>query len=110
MFHELESDPKTALKGVPAAVVAFCATWCTDCQETEAYEKKLSEEYEGKVKFYRFDAVNNEEIADRFKVEAYPTYVFFRKGREVRGILVCPYSEAELRNWLESKLGRSAYR
>jgi len=110
MINELETDPKTALKNVPAAVVAFCASWCTDCKESEDYEKKLAEEFKDKLRFYRFDAVNHEDVADRYHIEHYPTYIFFRKGREVRGILVCPYSESELRNWLESKLGRSAYR
>jgi len=110
MISELETDPKAALKGKAAAVVVFYADWCPDSKTSLEYEKKLSEEYAGRVEFFRFDAVNFEEIADSYNIEVYPTFIFFRKGKAQRGILADPYSEAEVRNWIEMKLGRSSTR
>lgn len=104
MIEELKGDPKAALKAEDTAVVVFYASWCLDCRTSEAFEAKLSEEFREKVSFYRLDAANLEEIADRYEVERYPTYVFFRKGRPVRGALVEPMAEGEVRNWLEMKL------
>ena len=106
MIAELSEDPKIGLKGADAAVVVFYASWCIDCRASEAFEAKISEEFKEKASFYRLDAANLEDIADKYNVEKYPTYVFFRKGKAQRGVLVEPVAEGEVRNWLEIKLGR----
>jgi len=107
MIQELETDPKTVLKGKAAVVVVFYASWCEDSRRAEDYEKKLAEEFGGRVEFFRLDADEFADVADSYRVEHYPTYVFFRKGKPQRGVLVEPYSEGEARNWLEMKLGRT---
>jgi len=106
MITELSEDPKVGLKGIETAVVVFYASWCIDCRTSEAFEEKISEEFKEKVSFYRLDAANLEDISDKYNVEKYPTYVFFRKGKAQRGVLVEPVAEGEVRNWLEIKLGR----
>ena len=106
MITELTSDPKEALKGKAAAVVVFHVTWCGDSKRSVEYEEKLSEEFAGKVEFFRMEADEYDDIAEKYGVEHYPTYVFFRKGRPQRGALVEPYSEGEARNWLEIALRR----
>lgn len=106
MITELSEDPKVGLKQEDAAVVVFYASWCIDCRVSEAFEEKISEEFKEKVSFFRLDAANLEDIADSYNVEKYPTYVFFRKGKAQRGVLVEPVAEGEVRNWLEMKLGR----
>jgi thiol-disulfide isomerase/thioredoxin len=107
MITELTADPKTALKIVAAGVVVFYASWCGDSQASEEYEKAMAEEFDGKVAFFRLDAVELEKIADIYEVERYPTYIFFRKGKAVRGNLIEPCDKGEVRNWIEMKLGRS---
>lgn len=101
---ELITDPKEALHGKHASVVIFYAPWCGDCKTSEEIEKKLAEEFAGKVEFFRFDAANYDEIADTYGIERYPTYVFFKKHHATKGILVEPMSEGEVRNWLEIKV------
>lgn len=101
---ELADDPKTSLRGQPAAVVVFYTTWCGDCKASEEYENKLAEEFAGKVEFFRLDAVNLEEIADAYEVERYPTWIFFSKSRPLRHKLIEPMAEGEARNWLEMRL------
>ncbi len=107
MVTELTADPKTALKAVPAGVVVFYAPWCGDSIKSEDYEKAMEKEFEGKVEFFRLDATEYESISDVYNVERYPTYIFFRKGKPVRGTLVEPCAEGEVRNWIEIKLGRT---
>ncbi len=103
----LSQDPKAALKGVPDAVVVFFTSWCGDCARSEEYERKLADEYAGKVGFYRIDAEENEDIADKYGVERYPTYVYFINGKAARGTLPEPVAEGEVRNWLEIKISRN---
>lgn len=101
---ELEKDPGGTAAGKGAAVVVFYAVWCGDCVRSLAYEKKLSEGMKGKVAFYRMDAERFEQIADRYWVDRYPTYVFFRDGKPDKDILVEPASEAEVREWLSARM------
>jgi thioredoxin 1 len=104
MITELKKDPETALSKIKCPVVVFYADWCGDCVRSLEYEKALSKEPKGKIAFYRMDAEEFEHIADRFGVERYPTYVFFRNGKALEGMLVEPYSEDEVRTWVNGKL------
>jgi thiol-disulfide isomerase/thioredoxin len=101
---ELSEDPKTALKGKGAAVVVFYAAWCGDCRASEEFEQKLVGEFAGRVEFFRLDAVNLEDISDKYEVERYPTWVFFSRARPLRHHLVEPMAEGEARNWVEMRL------
>ena len=104
MANELEIDPKDALRDQQVAVVCFYAPGCKDCETTEPYENKLAEDFGGRVAFHRFDAIELYEIADAYGVKRYPTYIVFRKGKAIRGVLIEPVAEGELRNWLEIHL------
>ncbi len=107
MVTEINCEPRQALKGVPCAIVVFYAPWCSDSKISLGFEKVMEFEFREKVKFYRLDATECEDIADKYEVERYPTYVFFRKGKPDRSPLVEPYSEDEVRNWIEIRLSKS---
>jgi thioredoxin 1 len=100
----LDKDPKTALKGKPAAVVVFYVDWCGDCKASEVFEERLAADFAGKVEFFRLDAAELDAIADAYEIERYPTWVFFSRARPLRHRLVEPLAEGEARNWLEMRL------
>ena len=100
MITELTSDPGMAVSTDAPAIVVFYATWCGDCKRSLLYEKKLSDEFTGKLNFYRMDAEKFESVADQYWVENYPTYVFFKNGKANKKILVEPGSEEEVRSWI----------
>jgi len=110
MITDLSEDPKIALKGKPASMVSFFASWCGDSIRCYEYEKALAEEFKDKVAFCRFDAVEYEDIADSYGIEHYPTYIFFIKGKPTKGILVEPVTLGQIKNWLEIKLSRNKIR
>ncbi|MFN7990564.1 MAG: thioredoxin family protein [Candidatus Micrarchaeia archaeon] len=101
---ELGEDPKTAIGREAKAVVVFYASWCGDCTRSLLYEKMLSAEFEGNARFYRMDAERYERIADKYLVERFPTYVFFKKGKPVQGILAEPRNEEQVRAWILEKI------
>ncbi|MFH1785063.1 MAG: thioredoxin family protein [Candidatus Micrarchaeota archaeon] len=107
MITELDTDPKSAIKDIDLAVVVFYAPWCGDCKTSEEFESKLIQEFSDIIQFYRLDAVNLEDIADSYGVERYPTYVFFKKGKALRGNLVEPVEYGEAKNWVEIQIEKS---
>ncbi len=107
MITELTMDPKVSLKAIPAAIVVFYAPWCSDSKLSEEFEKEMAEEFKGRVEFFRCDAIELEDMCDKYAIERYPTYVFFRKGKPQRGVLIEPVAVGEVRNWIEMKLGRT---
>ena len=102
MINQIKEDPEDKLKNVENAVLVFFASWCGDCLRSLNYEKKLARDFEGKISFYRMDAEEYEKIADKYGVENYPTFVFFKKDKSQKEILVEPSSEDEIRKWISS--------
>jgi len=62
-------------------VVDFYADWCGPCKIIAPLIHKLSEEYQGKVKFVKVDTDANQELAMQFGIMSIPTVMFFSKGK-----------------------------
>ena len=62
-------------------VVDFYADWCGPCKIIAPVIHKLSEEYQGKVKFVKVDTDANQELATQFGIMSIPTVMFFSKGK-----------------------------
>ena len=66
-------------------VVNFSAVRCGFCQALEPLYNRLSEQYNGKLKFLKLmvDDKNNKELLDRISIESTPTLKFYCKNREI---------------------------
>ena len=69
------------VKSSQPVVVDFYADWCGPCKIIEPVIHKLSEEYQGKVKFVKVDTDANQELAMQFGIMSIPTVMFFSKGK-----------------------------
>ncbi|XP_010683288.3 thioredoxin H-type isoform X1 [Beta vulgaris subsp. vulgaris] len=67
-------------------VVDFSASWCGPCQYMEPIIKDLSTKY-GDVEFVNIDVDELSDVASEFGVDAMPTFVFFKKGKEVERLV-----------------------
>lgn len=58
-------------------VVDVYATWCAPCRTYSPIFERLSQEFAGRVDFYKIDAERNEDFVYEYDVSAIPTTVFF---------------------------------
>ena len=73
-----EQEFQTAvLKSKQPVLLDFTGDWCAPCKAMAPAVEKLAEKYAGKMKFYRMDIDDNEDLADDLKVEAVPTFILF---------------------------------
>eukprot|EP00929_Paragymnodinium_shiwhaense_P113881 TRINITY_DN82179_c0_g1_i1.p1 TRINITY_DN82179_c0_g1~~TRINITY_DN82179_c0_g1_i1.p1 ORF type:complete len:121 (-),score=27.55 TRINITY_DN82179_c0_g1_i1:106-429(-) len=76
-----EEDFDTVLDnaGERLVVVDFFATWCVPCQAMKPKVNDLSVSLGDDVFILRVDVDVNERIADRYEVQAMPTFMFFKR-------------------------------
>ncbi len=64
-------------------VVDIWAPWCGPCRMIGPIVDKLSEEYEGRVKFCKLNVDNSRETAISYGVQSIPLLLFFKNGEKV---------------------------
>ncbi|MDE7427172.1 MAG: thioredoxin family protein [Muribaculaceae bacterium] len=71
-----------AIKSTPVVLVEFYATWCPHCQRMMPVVDQIKELLEGSVNVYQLDIDQNQELADTEKINATPTFVIYKNGKE----------------------------
>ena len=87
-------------------VVDFYADWCGPCKIISPVIHKLSEEYQGKVKFVKVDTDANQELAMQFGIMSIPTVMFFAKGK-VEDIVIGAVPSTVLKSKVDALLKRA---
>lgn len=65
-----------------ALVVAyFTASWCGPCQAIKPELERLSNEQTDKS-FLKIDVDENEDIAASLRIQAMPTFIFYKNGQQ----------------------------
>ncbi len=66
--------------GSEIAVVDFFATWCGPCKMLGPVLEQLSEEYTGKINFFKIDVDEAEETAAKYGIQSIPAVFAFKNG------------------------------
>ena len=71
-----EDNKEWSFLGDKPAIIDFYADWCGPCKMVEPILEKLSEEFNGKVSFYRVDTDQDQELASLFGIQSIPSILF----------------------------------
>jgi thioredoxin len=74
-----EENSEWSYKGELPAVIDFYADWCGPCKMIAPVIDALSEEYAGKVNFYKIDTEAEQELAMAFGIQSIPSLLFIPK-------------------------------
>ena len=89
-FKKIVSDCK-----IPV-FVKFFATWCGPCKMMTPVLERVSEDFDGHVKFLEVDVDNCENLSEDYFVSSVPTFIIFKNGDEFNRISgACTYEQLE---------------
>lgn len=75
-FEELVGSGKVS-------ICDFSASWCGPCRMLAPIMEDLSDKYKGKYFFYNIDIDSAEELANKLNIQAVPTIIVFKDGKEI---------------------------
>lgn len=64
-------------------VVDFFALWCGPCRVMNPIIEDIAAEFAGVVKVGKLNIDDFEDLANQYRIEALPTLLFFKDGKEV---------------------------
>lgn len=73
---DFEKNSQWDFKGNKPAIIDFFADWCGPCKMVEPVLEELSNEYSGKVDFYKIDTDKEKELAGAFGIQSIPSMLF----------------------------------
>ncbi|KAL9940187.1 hypothetical protein V8E36_000892 [Tilletia maclaganii] len=81
------SEFQAALKDNKVVLVDYWATWCGPCRMISPIFEKLSEQYGDKVKFFKVDVDEADDVGREVGIKAMPTFHLFVDGEKAGDVV-----------------------
>ena len=78
-LNDKEFDNFTKEKVV---VIDFYVDWCMPCLMMAPIIEEIARKFKGKIKFGKVNVEDNQELAQKFKVMSFPTFMLFKDGKQ----------------------------
>ena len=78
-----QSFDAEVLKANLPVLIDMWAPWCGPCRMVEPILKKLSDKYQGKVKFCRMNVDENQKTPSQYRVMSIPNMLFIKSGKVI---------------------------
>ena len=85
--EELDGSGFDKLAQTKAAVVDVWAPWCGPCRMVSPIVDRLSQKYDGKVRFGKLNSDDHGEKAGQLGIMSIPTLLFYKDGKLVDRIV-----------------------
>jgi thioredoxin 1 len=79
----IDSFEKEVIQSEVPVLVDFWGPQCAPCLALNPHVEELGDKYGGKLKISKIDASKNRRLCLNLKVFGLPTFLFYKKGKEV---------------------------
>ncbi len=73
---DYDESQQWSYRGDLPCIIDFYADWCGPCKMVEPILEELADEYEGKLKVYRVNTDQEQELAGVFGIRSIPSLLF----------------------------------
>lgn len=92
-IFDYTSEKEWNYKDNVPAIIDFYADWCGPCKMVAPVLEELSDMYDGKVKIYKLDTENEQQLAGVFGIRSIPSILFIPvKGQPMMQVGALPKS------------------
>ncbi|KAJ4356090.1 uncharacterized protein N0V89_004118 [Didymosphaeria variabile] len=79
------TDLQTLFASTTYVAIDFYADWCGPCKQVAPYFQNLAKQHgvDGTLAFAKVNVDTAQDIAAAYRVQAMPTFMFFKEGKQV---------------------------
>ena len=79
---DFEANQDWKYEGEVPAIVDFYADWCVPCKMVSPILEELSKEYDGKLKVYKVNTDEEQDVSMAFGISSIPSLLFIPVGEK----------------------------